>query len=222
MKYYKDTNLNVYAYDDEQLAQVTRLTELELLLNEKQPLYISAHNNLELAASELEDANALLNATLSPSLENSDEETAENEEEIQRLTLLVQDKTNERDNANTSFLQIEAEYQPLKMEFDAILPVFFDIREHLKVFKKMNNKEVEAYLNPPISKEQLIAGAEQQKQLLLAEANNAIAPLQDAIDLGMATEAETAALQAWKKYRVLLNRVDTSTAPNIDWPEKPE
>ncbi|HBN5415137.1 TPA: tail fiber assembly protein, partial [Escherichia coli] len=22
----------------------------------------------------------------------------------------------------------------------------------------------------------------------------------------------------WKKYRVLLNRVDTSTAPDIEWP----
>lgn len=47
-----------------------------------------------------------------------------------------------------------------------------------------------------------------------------IAPLQDAVDLDMATEVETALLLEWKKYRVLLNRVDTSkpewpTAPNI-------
>ncbi|EGG1135905.1 tail fiber assembly protein, partial [Escherichia coli] len=26
---------------------------------------------------------------------------------------------------------------------------------------------------------------------------------------------------AWKKYRVLLNRVDTSTAPDIEWPALP-
>ncbi|HHR6165904.1 TPA: tail fiber assembly protein, partial [Providencia alcalifaciens] len=26
----------------------------------------------------------------------------------------------------------------------------------------------------------------------------------------------------WKKYRVLLNRVDTSTAPDVTFPEKPE
>ncbi|HAV1681054.1 TPA: tail fiber assembly protein, partial [Enterobacter hormaechei subsp. steigerwaltii] len=26
---------------------------------------------------------------------------------------------------------------------------------------------------------------------------------------------------AWKKYRVLLNRVDTETAPDIEWPELP-
>ncbi|EFF0700519.1 tail fiber assembly protein, partial [Escherichia coli] len=25
----------------------------------------------------------------------------------------------------------------------------------------------------------------------------------------------------WKKYRVLLNRVDTSTAPDIEWPTMP-
>ncbi|HCO7525466.1 TPA: tail fiber assembly protein, partial [Escherichia coli] len=32
----------------------------------------------------------------------------------------------------------------------------------------------------------------------------------------------TAALSEWKKYRVLLMRVDTTTAPNISWPVKPE
>ncbi|MDE1489105.1 tail fiber assembly protein, partial [Xenorhabdus bovienii] len=31
-----------------------------------------------------------------------------------------------------------------------------------------------------------------------------------------------AALTEWKKYCVLLNRVDCSAAPKIDWPKKPE
>ncbi|MDN0007493.1 tail fiber assembly protein [Providencia stuartii] len=88
--------------------------------------------------------------------------------------------------------------------------------------KKMTPKEVSAHLNPPVSKEQLIAEAEQKKQSLLSEANNAIAPLQDAVDLEMATEEEITQLTAWKKYRVLLNRVDTSIAPDIEWPEKPK
>ncbi|MDI0552840.1 tail fiber assembly protein, partial [Escherichia coli] len=48
-----------------------------------------------------------------------------------------------------------------------------------------------------------------------------IAPLQDAVDLEIATEEETSLLEAWKKYRVLLNRIDTSTAPDIEWPEIP-
>ncbi|MCV3029668.1 tail fiber assembly protein, partial [Escherichia coli] len=49
-----------------------------------------------------------------------------------------------------------------------------------------------------------------------------IAPLQDAVDLEIATEEENSLLEAWKKYRVLLNRVDTSTAPDIEWPEEPD
>ncbi|WP_150320925.1 tail fiber assembly protein, partial [Enterobacter hormaechei] len=57
---------------------------------------------------------------------------------------------------------------------------------------------------------------------LLAGAAEAISPLQDAVDLSMASEAETASLSAWKKYRVLLNRVDTSKAPDIEWPEVPD
>jgi hypothetical protein len=37
----------------------------------------------------------------------------------------------------------------------------------------------------------------------------------------MASDEERAALTAWRKYRVLLNRVDTS-ATEITWPEVPE
>ncbi|WP_406704889.1 tail fiber assembly protein [Sodalis sp.] len=61
-----------------------------------------------------------------------------------------------------------------------------------------------------------------EKDNLLDKAARVIAPLQDAVDLDIATEAEKSALLAWKKYRVLLNRVDISTAPDIDWPEPPE
>lgn len=56
-----------------------------------------------------------------------------------------------------------------------------------------------------------------------AEADSAIAPLQDAVDLDDATEAEAAALKAWKKYRVALSRLPEQTGyPNdIDWPAPP-
>ncbi|HAN6600036.1 TPA: tail fiber assembly protein [Escherichia coli] len=56
---------------------------------------------------------------------------------------------------------------------------------------------------------------------LMQVASEHIAPLQDAVDLEIATEKETLLLEAWKKYRVLLNRVDTSTAPDIEWPALP-
>ncbi|MEX0425145.1 tail fiber assembly protein [Providencia rettgeri] len=143
-------------------------------------------------------------------------------EKIENLTQEFNAASQQHQNALDAFNAIQSEYQPIKDEYDSILPIFFDIREYLKGLKKMTDKEVQSYLNPPKTKEQHIAEAEQQKQSLLAEANNAIAPLQDAVDLEMATDEEAAALQAWKTYRVLLNRVDTSTAPNIDWPEKPE
>ncbi|HIE3872275.1 TPA: tail fiber assembly protein, partial [Enterobacter roggenkampii] len=38
---------------------------------------------------------------------------------------------------------------------------------------------------------------------------------------GIATAGETAALTEWKRYRVLLMRVDISKAPDINWPETP-
>ncbi|WP_081861904.1 tail fiber assembly protein [Photorhabdus australis] len=40
--------------------------------------------------------------------------------------------------------------------------------------------------------------------------------LQDTVDLDIATETKKAALLEWKKYRVMLSRVDISQAPNIE------
>ena len=53
-------------------------------------------------------------------------------------------------------------------------------------------------------------------QFHIQEFSEYIAPLQDAVDLEIATEEERSLLEAWNKYRVLLNRVDTSTAPDIE------
>ncbi|EMA7647472.1 tail fiber assembly protein [Yersinia enterocolitica] len=52
-------------------------------------------------------------------------------------------------------------------------------------------------------------------------ASDKIATLEDAVSLDLATEQEVADLKAWKVYRVLLNRVDVTKAPNIDWPAIP-
>nr|WP_052189453.1 MULTISPECIES: tail fiber assembly protein [Xenorhabdus] len=75
---------------------------------------------------------------------------------------------------------------------------------------------------PPPTPEELQQQAESEKRYRMSQVANTIAPLQDAADLDMATKEEKAALVAWKKYRVLLNRVDCSTAPDIAWPEPPK
>lgn len=54
------------------------------------------------------------------------------------------------------------------------------------------------------------------------EASRVIAPLQDAVDISIATDAEIARLAEWKRYRVELSRIDTSKAPDIEWPVRPE
>lgn len=72
---------------------------------------------------------------------------------------------------------------------------------------------------PPPTLEESRRDAEYLKRQRMDEATRIMAPLQDAVDLNMATDAEKAALLAWKKYRVLLNRVDISDAPDIDWPK---
>ncbi|MDE9557047.1 tail fiber assembly protein [Xenorhabdus bovienii] len=64
--------------------------------------------------------------------------------------------------------------------------------------------------------------AERKKQYLMSQASNAIAPLQDAVDLNIATDAEKSSLAEWRKYRVLLSRVDCTTAPDVKWPEQPK
>jgi hypothetical protein len=63
--------------------------------------------------------------------------------------------------------------------------------------------------------------AEQKKNELMAEADRSIAPLQDAVELGIATTEEKESLLAWKRYRVLLNRIDVMKAPDMSWPDKP-
>ncbi|MCP9269360.1 tail fiber assembly protein [Xenorhabdus sp. XENO-1] len=75
---------------------------------------------------------------------------------------------------------------------------------------------------PPPTPEELWQQAESQKQRLMNAARDKMAPLQDAVDLDIATDAEKSALTAWRQYRVRLSRVDCTTAPDIKWPEQPK
>ncbi|WP_424839727.1 tail fiber assembly protein [Serratia inhibens] len=71
------------------------------------------------------------------------------------------------------------------------------------------------------SKEALMTAVEREKKQRMAVAEAAIAPLERAVRLGIATEEEQALLTAWETYSVLLSRAGASTAPDIDWPPVP-
>ncbi|EQA1889419.1 tail fiber assembly protein, partial [Citrobacter freundii] len=63
-----------------------------------------------------------------------------------------------------------------------------------------------------------IADTEREKLRLKAVADDEVSWRQDAVDAGIAMAEETAALSEWKKYRVMLMRIDT-TKPV--WPTPP-
>lgn len=65
-----------------------------------------------------------------------------------------------------------------------------------------------------------IDAATRKKSSLMSKANEQVNLLQDAVDVEIATPEEEALLLAWKKYRVLLNRINNSDV-NIQWPEVP-
>lgn len=109
--------------------------------------------------------------------------------------------------------------QPIEVDFIGDLPETLTLLEPKTEFDAWNGKKW--VTDTEAQKAALIEQAEQEKSQRLDEANNMLTYLQDSIDTGLATDEEAAALQAWKKYRVLLNRIDTSLAPNIEWPEKP-
>ncbi|MBU4680446.1 tail fiber assembly protein [Cedecea davisae] len=96
----------------------------------------------------------------------------------------------------------------------AVLPEGFDIRGGW-VFAR--GKVVARQ----VGGDELIFQAESEKTKRLADASAAIATLADAVELEIATDEEAARLTEWKKYRVLLSRVDANNASQITWPELP-
>ncbi|MDE9477075.1 tail fiber assembly protein [Xenorhabdus bovienii] len=94
-----------------------------------------------------------------------------------------------------------------------------NVDEGVDLTDKMYDVKTEQFVIDTVS---LAMRAEHEKRYRLSQAATALAPLQYAVDLNMATNGEQAALTEWKKYCVLLNRVDCSAAPKIDWPKAPE
>lgn len=75
---------------------------------------------------------------------------------------------------------------------------------------------------PPLTEAQLIAQVEAKRSELLFSAKEHISLWQTELQLGIISDDDKASLITWMKYIQSLNEVDTSTAPNIEWPVKPE
>ncbi|BBG59464.1 tail fiber assembly protein [Providencia rustigianii] len=109
--------------------------------------------------------------------------------------------------------------QPIKIDFIGDLPTTLTLLEPKTEFDVWNGKKW--VTDTEAQKASFIAQAESEKAQRLDEANKQVSYLQDAIDVGRALDGDELALHNWKTYRVMLNRVDTSTAPDIEWPLKP-
>ncbi|MTC71942.1 tail fiber assembly protein [Providencia sp. wls1914] len=212
MMYFKDKEQHVYAYTKSNIEQASRLTELEVLLAEKEPTYTRAYNALQAGLLELNEAMSRYDSAIAS--EGPDEDTSELENN-------VNEKAENYNAALAIFSKIESEYIPIKSEYDEIPLVFFDIRENIQSMKKMTDKEVESYLNPPKSKEQHTAEAERQKQSFADDAEKNIIILERKVKLNMATEADKNSLTAWEIYSIQVADINTSLAPDINWPQKP-
>lgn len=96
--------------------------------------------------------------------------------------------------------------------------IYLEVAEAIK-----KGSPVTEYVEIEHNKPTPLAIATAEYNRLRGVADFQIAPLQDAVDLEEATAAEQAALKAWKKYRVALNRVIEQPAypDTIDWPVAP-
>lgn len=94
-----------------------------------------------------------------------------------------------------------------------------DIIEGLEYFLASEDGPPPEIVPLPMNEAQALA----ERDRLLGIAAIRIAPLQDAVDLGIATEEETALLLKWKQYRVALNRIQTQPGfPGaVNWPVAP-
>ncbi|CAH6661970.1 hypothetical protein FBBNIHIM_22950 [Pseudocitrobacter vendiensis] len=77
---------------------------------------------------------------------------------------------------------------------------------------------------PPLSKDELIFQAKAEKQQQIDEINAWINGQQwpSKLALGRLSDDEKLLFNKWLDYLDALNAVDTSTAPDIEWPTAPE
>ena len=74
---------------------------------------------------------------------------------------------------------------------------------------------------PPLTHEQEVFKAESIKQSLLSKANTVTSDWKTELALGMISDTDKECLVEWMKYIRILKSIDTSNAPEIEWPKTP-
>lgn len=85
----------------------------------------------------------------------------------------------------------------------------------------LTGKKLEAFLNPKPTPEQIRARNEGEQVFRTDEASKIMTPLLVSLQLGDATDEETAKAKAWQAYCRALKTVDL-TVPSPVWPDTPD
>ncbi|AYL54825.1 tail fiber assembly protein [Citrobacter freundii] len=87
----------------------------------------------------------------------------------------------------------------------------------------ITRSEAMAIINPPLTHEQLIQAAENERQRLLAAADAVMLDWRTELMLGEISDANKAKLSAWMAYKNEVKAVDVTTDPeHVNWPVTPE
>lgn len=116
-------------------------------------------------------------------------------------------------NKQTKQSEVIISLGPLPIELTIIAPT--------SQFDVWSEESVSWVKDAQAEKEAALVAATAKRSSLLAEANQYIAVLSDAVDLGMATEAEVDSYNEWRRYRVELTRLDLTIYP-VNFPKKPQ
>lgn len=86
--------------------------------------------------------------------------------------------------------------------------------------KRITEEEFLELPKPKITKKDIVFNNKIRKDNLIIEANEKIKILEDIIELEMQETNEEEQLKEWKRYRILLTRIDTNNI-DIKFPSKP-
>ncbi|WP_375083705.1 tail fiber assembly protein [Providencia sp. SKLX074055] len=109
--------------------------------------------------------------------------------------------------------------QPMNVDFIGELPSNLTLLVPKTEFDVWNGKKW--VTDTDAQKAMLVEQAEQEKTQRLEEAEQNILMLERKVRLGMATDEEIELLRQWEVYSVRVSDIDTSNAPDIEWPVKP-